>query len=257
MDYQDAGNPKPGATVLAQANAGHGVMPLLVTQNYGRGRTAVLATSGTWRWQMSSAVGDTAHDLFWQQLLRWISAESPGPVVATMASPTLEDDGAVRLSATITDKQFLAAPDASVIAHVSDPAGAVTEVRMTPVVDSPGTYYGEWMAAKPGAYLADVTAARGAEELGRDVIAFERQDGLAENFHTQQNRELLERLSVDTGGRYWQSSELNRLPKEISYSEAGISVRDTKELWNMPFVFVVLIGLGAGEWLLRRKWGVI
>ena len=52
--------------------AGRRKMPLLVTQNYGHGRTAVMATSGTWRWQMSAALGDPSHDLFWQQLLRWL-----------------------------------------------------------------------------------------------------------------------------------------------------------------------------------------
>ena len=58
MDYQEAGTPKPGAVVLAQLNAGNQKLPLLITQNYGRGRTAVLATSGTWRWQMSQPLGD-------------------------------------------------------------------------------------------------------------------------------------------------------------------------------------------------------
>jgi len=102
-----------------------------------------------------------------------------------------------------------------------------------------------------------VTAGRATEELGRDVVTFERQDGVAENFHTEQNRELLEKLSEETGGRYWGADELGKLPSEISYSEAGISVRNTKELWNMPIVFLVLLGLMAGEWLLRRKWGMI
>ena len=69
-DYEDAGAPKPGATVLASLNVGLRKMPLLVTQSYGHGRTAVLATGGTWRWQMSEALGDPSHDLFWNQLLR-------------------------------------------------------------------------------------------------------------------------------------------------------------------------------------------
>ena len=34
-------------------------------------------------------------------------------------------------------------------------------------------------------------------------------------------------------------------------------MRDTKELWNMPIVFLVLLGFMSSEWLLRRKWGVI
>lgn len=109
--------------------------------------------------------------------------------------------------------------------------------------------------------MAEVTAGRGSgsgvEELGKDVLTFERTDGVAENFHTEQNRELLEKLSSQTGGRYWSGDDVAKLPAEISYSEAGISVRDTKELWNMPIVFLALLGLLGGEWLLRRKWGVI
>jgi len=257
MDYQDAGTPKPGATVLAEMNAGRGRLPLLVTQNYGRGRTAVMATSGTWRWQMSQALGDPTHDLFWQQLLRWVAADSPGRVVASMPVQRLMDDGHVRLTAMVRDKEYTPAPDARVVAHMTGPDGAPALVDMRPVPNNAGSFQAEWTAEKPGSYVAEVTAARGNDELGRDVLTFERTDGVAENFHTEQNRELLEKLSSQTGGRYWKAEELGRLPSEISYSEAGISVRDTKELWNMPIVFLLLLGLMAGEWLLRRKWGVI
>ncbi len=128
---------------------------------------------------------------------------------------------------------------------------------MTPVPDKPGTFQGEWTADKPGSYLTEVTAQRGGQELGRDVFTFQRMDGVAENFHTEQNRDLLEKLSSQTGGRYWRPQELSELPGEISYSEAGISVRETKELWDMPIVFIVILLLLVSEWLLRRKWGVI
>jgi len=257
MDYQDAGTPKPGATVLAEMNTSRERLPLLVTQNYGRGRTAVMATSGTWRWQMSQALGDPTHDMFWQQLLRWVAADSPGRVVASMPVQRLMDDGHVRLTATVRDKEYVPAPDARVVAHIIGPESSSALVDLIPVPDSAGTFQTEWTADKPGQYVAELTAGRGTDELGRDVLTFERTDAVAENFHTEQNRELLEKLSSQTGGRYWNTDELNRLPNEISYSEAGISVRDTKELWNMPIVFLLLLGLISGEWLLRRKWGVI
>ena len=257
MDYQDAGTPKPGATVLAEMKAGRGRLPLLVTQNYGRGRTAVMATSGTWRWQMSQALGDPTHDLFWQQLLRWVAADSPGRVVAAMPVQRLMDDGRVRLTAMVRDKEDMPAPDAHAVAHVIGPEGGSSLMDMTPVPDSAGMFQAEWTAEKPGSYVAEVTAQRAADELGRDVLTFERTDGVAENFHTEQNRELLEKLSSQTGGRYWRAEELGRLPSEISYSEAGISVRDTKELWDMPVVFLALLGLMSADWLLRRKWGVV
>ncbi len=257
MDYQDAGTSKPGATVLAQMSAGSRKLPLLITQTYGRGRTAVMATSGTWRWQMAQPLGDPSHDLFWQQLLRWLVLDSPGQVVATAESQTLLDDGHVELTANVRDKQYLPAPDAIVIAHFIGPNGTSALVDMTPVAGNPGAFHAAWTADMPGAYLAEISAQRGKEEVGRDALPFQRVDGMAEHFHTVQNRELLERLSSETGGRYWRPDELTRLPNEISYSDAGISVRDIKDLWNMPVVFFWLFLLIAAQWLLRRKWGVV
>jgi uncharacterized membrane protein len=256
-DYQDAGTPKPGATVLAEMLVNGRPMPLLVTQNYGRGRTALMATSGTWRWQMSQPLGDPTHDLFWQQLLRWLSADAPGRVVASMPAQTMLDGGHVQLTATVRDKEFTPAADAHVSAHMLGPDGIAALVDMAPVPNTPGTFAVDWTAEKPGSYVTEVTAERGVEELGKDVLAFRRVDGVAENFHTEQNKELLEKLSKETGGRYWEQSDLDKLPKEISYSEAGISVKDTKELWDMPIVFLVLLGLMSADWLLRRKWGVV
>src|SRR3984885_600711 len=261
MDYQDAGTAKPGATVLAQMNVGSRKLSLLVTQNYGRGRTAVMATSGTWRLQMSQPLGDPAHDLFWQQLLRWLVLESPGQVVVAAANHTLMDDGHIELWANVRDKQYTPAPDAKVTAHFIGPDGISAIVDMTPATDNPGVFRAAWTAEKPGSYLAEVTARRGADkasvDLGTDSLPFQRIDGAAESFHTTQNRELLEKLASETGGRYWKPDELTRLPNEISYSDAGISVRDIKELWNMPVVFLWLLVLMAAEWLLRRKWGVV
>jgi uncharacterized membrane protein len=259
-DYEDAGAPKPGATVLADLQAGRRKLPLLITQNYGHGRTAIMATGGTWRWQMSEALGDPSHDLFWQQLLRWLVAESPGPVVASMPERLLMDEGRIQLTAQVRDRQFQQAPNAHATAHIVGPEGVNAVVDLSATGSTPGQYQTEWTAEKPGSYLAEVTAestGSQAEELGRDVVTFQRQDGVAENFHTEQNRRLLEQLASETGGRYWEPSDLKSLPRDISYSEAGISVRSTKQLWDMPIVFLLLLGLPITEWLLRRKWGVI
>jgi uncharacterized membrane protein len=259
-DYEDAGSPKPGATVLAEMDAGRRRLPLLVTQSYGRGRTAILATGGTWRWQMSEALGDPSHDLFWQQLLRWLVAQSPGPVTASMPARLLMDEGRVQFTAEVRDRQFQSAAGAHVTAHIAGPGRTDALVDLAPSQDTPGQYQAEWTATAPGDYLAEVTgesADAPPQQLGSEVLTFQREDGVAENFHTGQNRRLLEQLAAETGGRYWSPSDLKNLPRDISYSEAGISVRSTKELWNMPIVFLLLLGLPVAEWLLRRKWGIV
>ena len=259
-DYEDPGTPRPGATVLAEMNGNRRKMPLLVTENYGNGRTAILATGGTWRWQMSEPLGDPSHNLFWQQLLRWLVADTPGAVAASASTRTLSDTGSIQLSAQVHDRQFHVAPDAHVNAHIIGPAGVNAVLDMTASQETPGLYQAMYTAEKPGSYLAEITAdsAGGkSEKLGEDVLTFQREDGVQENFHSEANRGLLEQLAKETGGQAWTGNNLKDLPRDISYSEAGISVRSLKELWDMPVMFLLLLGLPAAEWLLRRKWGVV
>ena len=257
MDYQEPGAPKPGAAVLAQMHAAGRTMPLLITQNYGRGRAAVLATSGTWRWQMSLPAGDKSHDEFWQQLLRWLASDTPGRVTASVPNQMLFDDGRVQLSAEVRDKNYQPMADAQVEAHILGPEGTAASVEMTPDQNSPGVFHADWNAEKPGSYVVEITGKNGSEEAGRDVLTLQRMDGVAENFHTEQNRELLKNLSAQTGGRYWKPQEISKLASEVSYSEAGISIREAKDLWDMPAIFLLILLLRGSEWLLRRKWGIV
>jgi hypothetical protein len=264
MDYQDPGTPKPGAAVLANMIAPEGrKLPLLITENFGHGRTAIMATGGSWRWQMSSPLGDTAHDLFWQQLLRWLVSDTLGHVAASVPAQMLLDNGAVTITSEVRDQQYNPAPDARVEAHILGPSGVSALVEMTPVPDNPGRFQATWSAPKTGAYLTEVTAqrhdssTRTVKELGRDVLTFQRMDGVAENFHTEQNRDLLEHLATQTGGQYWKPTDLGKLAGAIPISEAGVITRETKDLWDLPLVFLVLLLLRFSEWWLRRKWGIV
>jgi uncharacterized membrane protein len=257
MDYQDPGRPKPGAAVLAQMHSGEHAMPLLVTESYGRGRTAVLATGGTWRWQMSLPLGDRSHDLFWQQLLRWLVSDTRGRLIASVPKLTLFDDGNAQIMADVRDKDYHPAADVRVTARVIGPAGLTAALELSPVPSAPGRFQADWVAPIPGLYVTELTARRGAEDIGSDVVTFQRLDGVAENYHTEQNRALLETLAASTGGRYIRPAELTSLAGEIPYSQAGITVQQIKELWNMPVAFLLILSLRGGEWLLRRKWGVV
>ena len=257
MNFQDAGQPKPGAMVLVDAvPTSVGRLPLLTIQNYGRGRTAVFATAGSWRWKMLQPVADRSHATFYSQLLRWLVNETPRRLMVSTPKQMLNDESLLKLRADVRDKAFLPAADATVEAHIFGDGVAET-VAMRPDALDAGVYTAEWTVPKPGSYVVEVTAKRGVEDLGRDVLSFKRDDGVAENFHVEQNRELLEKLSSETGGKYYKPEDAKKLGKDINYSEAGITVRETRDLWDMPAIFLLLLMLRSGEWLLRRRWGVI
>ncbi|MBS1875332.1 MAG: VWA domain-containing protein [Acidobacteria bacterium] len=259
MNWQDPGSPKKGALTLVEMSPGGSTrkLPALITENYGHGRTAVFATSGSWRWQMLQPLADQTHEIFWQQMLRWLVSGSPGRLVLTTSKSLLADQQRVHLRAEVRDKLYETASDAQVEAHILGPDGLSERVALRPDPRERGVYTADWDAPKPGSYLTEAIARRGDEELGRDVLTFRREDGVAENFHTEQNRELLEKLSSQTGGRYYRPGEVKQLANEIEYSESGITVRETRDLWNMPVVFLLALALRASEWVLRRRWGVI
>ncbi len=257
MNFQEAGTPKPGALVLAEMNAAGRKLPLLITEKYGRGRTAVFATGGDWRWQMLQPVEDLSHEMFWRQMLRWLVSDTPTRVVSSVARPVLFDEGRVQLRAEVRDTTYLPTSDAQVEARIVGPDGAAQTVELHPDPTEQGVYTADWDAGRAGSYITEITAHRGQQDLGRGVVTFRREDGVAENFHLEQNRDLLEKLSAQTGGRYYRPDEVSKLGEDISYSDAGITVRETRDLWDMPIVFFLALLLCCSEWLLRRKWGVV
>src|ERR1700723_1590405 len=99
--------------------AGRRAMPLLVTENYGRGRTAVFATSGSWRWRMCQDHTDTAHATFGQQFLRYLVSDSPGKVTGSRSRVVLSDETKVTLRAEVRDKAFEPVTNAVVEAHIT------------------------------------------------------------------------------------------------------------------------------------------
>jgi uncharacterized membrane protein len=256
-DYQRIGELKPAAVPLLNFKLGSESLPLFVVQNYGRGKSMVLATGGTWRWKMGLPHEDTRHVTFWQQLLRALAANTPGPLVISSNRTLYADDPQVKLRAEVRTKEYQPANNASVTAVVTPENGVPFTVELNPVPDEPSVYESEFTAAPTGTYRAEVTATVGDTALGSDVFHFRREDGVAEAFHPEQNRELLTRLAEQTGGRYWTSNDVAGLPEEIRFSEAGITAREMMDLWDMPFFFLLLLGTRAAEWLLRRRWGVI
>lgn len=257
-DYQETGAAKPGAVVLAEAVAsGRGRFPLLVTQPFGRGRVALFATGGSWRWQMAQDSRDMSHETFWRQLLRWLAGEVNGRVTLLSDRQVFADTALVSLRAEVRDRNYLPAADAVVEAQIMGPGGTAATVPLLPVKSAPGAYAAEWKAEAPGSYLAEAVARQGTDELGRDTFTFRREDGVAESFRTEQNRELLEQLSEATGGRYFTPGSAKALAGEIELSDAGISVKETRDIWSAPAAFLLLAGLKAGAWLLRRRWGAV
>ena len=191
---------KPGAETLLEAEFGGRTEPLLVAQRYGLGHAYVLATGGTWRWQMQLPHEDQRHETFWRQLLQAAATTAPQPVTLTSERVFYGDESTVLLRAEVRDKSYQPASDAAVTLEVSDGLGPPTTVEMTPVAGERGLYEAAYETTHTGVFRFEAIAKTADEELGRARFAVRREDGVIEHYRVQQNRPLLERLAAATGG---------------------------------------------------------
>jgi len=254
-DFQYLGALKPGAVTLLEAVIQGTTHPLLVHQRFGLGTAFIMATGGTWRWQMQMDHEDQSHETFWRQLLHALVSGVPRPVTLSAEQLFYGDDAEVVFRGEVRDSRFNPVDDASVSLSFTLDSGPARSMEMISVPSAPGTYEATLEADTPGMYRFEVQARAGETHLGSALLAARRQDGIAEHFQIQQNRPLLERLSDLTGGQYFSLAELDALPEAIRFSEAGIMERRFLDLWNMPIVFLFLIFLKGSEWLLRLAWG--
>jgi len=276
-NYHRIGSLRPGAVTLIDGvikSAGKEErVPLLVWQRYGSGAAYVLATGSTQRWQMSLPVDDMRHEMFWRQLLHAVADRTPQRAWLGSDRVAYEDERGVTLEAEVRDEKFAplagaaqgsgARPTASSGASpkielmITPESGEPTIQEMQPSATSPGRYTASFDAAPPGLYRAELAARFGKDKVVTASTAFRRDDNVVEHFDTGQHRAVLERLSKDTQGRYWRLDALPEISRAIPYSKSGIVERQVLDLWNLPIVFLTLLLLKMGEWLLRMRWGTL
>jgi hypothetical protein len=80
--------------------------------------------------------------------------------------------------------------------------------------------------------------------------------GDAEYFDAAMRAPLLKRIAEETGGRFFTPANATALPEAVSYTGRGVTVVEERELWDMPALLLVLIGLVSAEWGFRRTRGL-
>jgi uncharacterized membrane protein len=252
-------NVKPGATVLLEGRkAGtNATVPLLVQQRYGRGQTLALTASDTWRWKMRMDAKSTAHETFWRQTLRYLVSTTPFQTEVSAEQDVYAIDDNVRIIADIRDKRFNPVNDARATARITKPSGATVDVPLTfTTLNDVNTYVGQFKADEPGQHRIDLNATSttvGPVTAKSNLLVSEAN---REFFGTAQNKDLLKRIATETGGKYYQTNEMQSLLDDLTYRQTPYSERVTKDLWDMPINFMLIIGLLSGEWFLRKREGM-
>ncbi|HUT93153.1 MAG TPA: glutamine amidotransferase [Thermoguttaceae bacterium] len=246
---------KPLALVLAEAGR---EQPLLVANDYGRGRAMAFAGDTTWHWWMRGH--EAAHKRFWRQVVLWLARKDEsmeGNVWIKLPGRRFRPGGRVEFSVGAQSPAGGPVDDADYQAEVVLPDGSE---RALTLVRGQEQMTGSFQAGEvSGDYTIQVTAAKDGEPLGSTRSRFLVIEQDLELDNAAADATMLESLAAMTGGRSLVPEELPDLIERLAQDAEGLEVRtETKRpLWDTWAFFLLLVGLLAAEWYLRKRWGLV
>jgi hypothetical protein len=250
---------KPGATVLlTAADSRRQDQVVLAYQRYGRGKAIAMPIQDSWLWKMDVKVPvtDTTHAMFWRRMIRWLVDGVPNQVNVTTTVDRVEPGEPVKLATEVLDSSYTEVNDSRVVAKITSPSGRITELPVDWTVTRDGDYRTAFTPDEPGIYDIRVTASRDQKDLGAAGMHVRVSAGDAEYFDAAMRAPLLKRIAEDTGGRFFTPATAAALPEAVSYTGRGVTVVEERELWDMPVLLVLLVGLVSAEWGFRRTRGL-
>jgi uncharacterized membrane protein len=236
---------------------------LLVSGEYGRGRTLAFAGESTYLWPLHGF--DKEHKRFWRQVVLWL----------VRRDDLNRDDVWIKLD----QRRFN--PGSRVVVEAGARTGAgdpITSARLDTVLIHPGGrkepfslsqdddhFSGTLQPTVPGDYAIETTAFEGAKELGKARAEFLVFDRDVELSNPSSDADLMASLAEWTkaeGGRAVAPEELPGVLAELADQPPEYEERQTR--WKLAgtgpdawMFFLALTALLTAEWFLRKKWGLV
>jgi uncharacterized membrane protein len=251
------GGPRPGASVLAVTSGPGGVPRALVAvQRYGTGRAMMFTGEAAWRWRMMLPADDRSYETFWCQSARWLALPATDPV--TLVPPESASPGEdIRWRVFARDAEFAPLAGAAVTVRVTAPDGLVQSITASA---DPGVRDGSFVAhqrpAAAGIYRATAEVRQPDKPPAVATASLLVGGADPEMADPRLNLRVLQRIAAASGGRVIETGEIAALPAQLRAAVPAAIVTARRDLWHNAWSFAALVLLLAGEWLLRRRWGM-
>jgi len=232
---------------------------ILATMYYPQGRTAFLATDETWRWRFRFL--ETYREPFWKNLIRYLAlnklrrSDYRFDLSTDLGRYDIGERVAVTARVRGTDFKPLDAPSFPV--QLARPDGRRETLSAERQED--GVFAGSFVATEPGSYRlwledpdAPDTGPRSPRIITASVPSAETDDPLLD-------QALLTGLASAAGGRYVPLAKAPELISSLAdpVRERALDEPERAELWAGYPQLLLLVGLLAAEWIIRKRGNLV
>ncbi|MBN2170965.1 MAG: hypothetical protein JW819_06580 [Candidatus Krumholzibacteriota bacterium] len=250
------GQPLDGGRALLTS----GGRTVLATAERGGRRLAVLAGRGFWRWSLQPGDGALLLQELMSGLLRWVAREDPpARLSVTWEGEALSAGQPGHIRAELFDEDFAPLPGGILRWELREGRSLLAAGDFEPDAES-GGYRGRLPALPGGRYQLGVTARTPAGEsltLERElpVLTPDR-----EFRRPAAATDALRWLAAVSGGRFLVDAGGDVLAELAPVLDTSPRLRRrtvSTRLWQEPALFLLLLGVLAAEWALRKRLGMV
>ncbi|EAQ80238.1 hypothetical protein [Blastopirellula marina] len=249
---------KPGAQVLATArdrfDAKGEPIPLLMQQFVGGGKVMFLASDDLWRWEY--------HDPFWMQSVRYLARASilGGGWGAELAANRNEYERGepVRLRVRFFDDRKAPTSDQGVTVMIEQAGGRQRRVSLARASGSRDTFEAAISDLPEGEYRAWIAEPVMSNATEQAATSFRIEATAGEMARLAADFDELRAAATAAGGKFYTFSDATQLLKDLPPGrQVRIETLSPIPVWNSWKLAALFVSLIIGEWLLRKRGGML
>lgn len=258
MTWNTVADVKPGASVLAEiVTEDDKTQPGLITQRFGKGRTAALTVGDFWRWSLRRSE-ETNDDLAqtWRQIARWLTADVPKRIEVDIDPPSTAT-GPHTITVALRDAEFKPMDNATVELSVLQPDQKLIPASVTPDPKRSGYYIANYWSQLDGSYVLSVDAKSPDGEIIDSLESgWTAEPSAAEFANLVLDRAPLEALAAKTGGEVVAIDDIETFAASLTSRKVPITETRVEPLWHKVSILVFALSCLCFEWGIRRWRGL-
>jgi len=228
--------------------------PLVAWQYAGTGKSMYVGTDQLWRLRFKR--GDFYHARFWGQAIQFLALSR---LLGENKRIRLETDKGdyltgeqVDIHVNVLNEAFQPADLDNYTVHLerTGTGAEPVELRLEPIVTTPGLYHGVYTIEHAGDYLLR-TDERDARYS--NTVKFSATSSAREQLEPAMQENMLREIAELSGGRYFSVEQWPALTGAISGKVRTITEHKDQDLWDSWILFALLLTFGGLEWFLRRR----
>lgn len=254
-----SGRAKPGASVLIEhptLSYQNAALPILSAQRYGAGRSMVLSTASSWRWQMMMPSQDDSHERLWRQMLRWLATDSQQRLTLSLDRDNYDVGEQVTVSAQLRNEEFEMDDNGLLWLSIKNPEGETEDLPMNWQLEKDGTYTQSFTVKKEGVYDLAVNVPSEVNGDLRVQAPLLVTPSRREFLRAATDEGLMRRLATTTGGRLYTADTVHQIVNDVTFAPNAYSKMEVHSLWDEPIFLMLLVLLVCIEWVTRRRKGL-